>query len=168
MSHSGSRPTRYEGPAGRVRSDPCDRTISGGTAPPTMGSSMPTRPPPLSGLPEDGPTSLKGCYQDRAQPPGCDTANAPAFSKRRHAAGVTGLDPADALVAGQNQTVIIEMAYGIRSCRPDEVCRSHGQIFGWQSKTPSGPFPEVMAGPSRPDPGPWVLPVSAWAHAAWR
>src|SRR5215472_10853804 len=59
MSHSGSRPTRYEEPAGRVRSDPCVRTTSGGTAPPTAGFSVPTRPLPLSGLPENGPASLK-------------------------------------------------------------------------------------------------------------
>src|SRR5215469_13855912 len=59
MSHSGSRPTRYEEPAGRVRSDPRVRTTSGGTAPPTAGFSVPTRPLPLSGLPENGPASLK-------------------------------------------------------------------------------------------------------------
>src|SRR5215469_3337954 len=59
MSHSGSRPTRYEEPAGRVRSDPGVRTTSGGTAPPTAGFSVPTRPLPLSGLPENGPASLK-------------------------------------------------------------------------------------------------------------
>src|SRR6516162_1041549 len=96
MSHSGSRPARYDGPAGRVRSDPCDRTTSGGTAPPATGFSVPTRPPPLPRLTRGRPGHPeKGRYQDRARLPGCDTAKATALSMRRHAAGATGHDPAD-------------------------------------------------------------------------